>query len=243
MAFTFNVYRREKDDSNPPVAIATGLTSKNFTDDTVAVNKEYLYSIGATDGTTEKVSSEVEVSTITGYFNTFENGDNLLFFNAVSYTADYSGDGILINTATTGNVIIQLADSPNYYNFEAEFYVTYVVTGNANTSISLAFRSDVWSNNYTQLNYVAGITRTRVYSYRRGSAFVNGAYHNVAINQNVKHKVKITAVDGVIKLFVDDVEKTSSTLSLDAYRGQFGFRIYSDAASSIRIEDLKIIEL
>ena len=64
MTYTFNVYRREKDDTNPPVAIATGLTSKNFTDDTIAVNKEYLYSIGATDGTSEKVGDEIEVSTI-----------------------------------------------------------------------------------------------------------------------------------------------------------------------------------
>lgn len=63
MSFTFNVYRREKGDVNPATMITTGLTSKNFTDDTVEQDKFYLYSVAATDGVVEKHSEEVEVST------------------------------------------------------------------------------------------------------------------------------------------------------------------------------------
>lgn len=63
MAFTFTVDRKLKGDINPPVRIASGLTSKNFTDDTVEQDKVYLYRASATDGAIEKFSDEVEVST------------------------------------------------------------------------------------------------------------------------------------------------------------------------------------
>lgn len=58
---TFNVYRRESNDTNPPVAIATGLTSMSYSDDTAEVGKTYLYSVGAVKSGFEKVSSEKTV--------------------------------------------------------------------------------------------------------------------------------------------------------------------------------------
>ena len=62
---TFTVYRKEKDDVNPPVAIATGLTTKSYVDDTAQSGKTYLYSVAAIRDSIEKVSNEIEVSTIT----------------------------------------------------------------------------------------------------------------------------------------------------------------------------------
>lgn len=58
---TFNVYRRESNDTNPPVAIATGLTSTSYSDDTAEVGKTYVYSVGAVKSGFEKVSSEKTV--------------------------------------------------------------------------------------------------------------------------------------------------------------------------------------
>ncbi|WP_426977454.1 LamG-like jellyroll fold domain-containing protein [Acinetobacter johnsonii] len=62
---TFNVYRRESNDTNPPVAIATGLTSMSYSDDTAEFGKTYLYSVGAVRSGFEKISSEVSVSALT----------------------------------------------------------------------------------------------------------------------------------------------------------------------------------
>lgn len=58
---TFNVYRRESNDINPPVAIATGLTSMSYSDDTAEVGKTYLYSVGAVKNGLEKISEEKTV--------------------------------------------------------------------------------------------------------------------------------------------------------------------------------------
>jgi hypothetical protein len=63
---TFNVYRKEVGDTNPPVAIATGLTSKAYSDSTAVSGKSYLYSVGAVVNSIEKISSELLVKTITG---------------------------------------------------------------------------------------------------------------------------------------------------------------------------------
>lgn len=59
---TFNVYRREVGDIDPPVAIATGLTSKSYHDTTVEAGKQYLYSVGVVVSSVEKVSDEISVA-------------------------------------------------------------------------------------------------------------------------------------------------------------------------------------
>lgn len=58
---TYNIYRREVGDTNQPVAIATGLTSKEYSDFTGIKGKYYLYSVGAVKNEIEKVSDEVEI--------------------------------------------------------------------------------------------------------------------------------------------------------------------------------------
>lgn len=60
---TFTVYRKEKDDVNPPVAIATDLTAKSYVDSTVVKGKTYLYSVAAVKNSVEKISNDIEVHT------------------------------------------------------------------------------------------------------------------------------------------------------------------------------------
>lgn len=55
---TYNIYRREDGDTNQPVAIATGVTSKNYSDTTATRGRYYLYSVGAVKNSVEKVSDE-----------------------------------------------------------------------------------------------------------------------------------------------------------------------------------------
>ena len=58
---TFNIYRRESNDINPPVAIATGVDIKSYSDSTATHGDVYLYSIGAVISGTEKMSSEIKI--------------------------------------------------------------------------------------------------------------------------------------------------------------------------------------
>lgn len=57
---TFNVYRRQTVDDTP-VAIATGLTSKDYSDATAVNGESYLYSIGAIKEGVEKIGSEIKI--------------------------------------------------------------------------------------------------------------------------------------------------------------------------------------
>lgn len=75
---TFNIYRRESSDPNPPVAIATGLTSKEYSDTTAQNGQVYLYSVGAVKGGIEKVSNEIK--TQAGDLD-WSNVIALLYFN------------------------------------------------------------------------------------------------------------------------------------------------------------------
>lgn len=60
---TFTVYRRDTEE-DIPVAIATGIEIKNYVDLTAAVDRTYLYSIGALKDGHEKISHEILVSTV-----------------------------------------------------------------------------------------------------------------------------------------------------------------------------------
>lgn len=61
MSVTFNIYRKEKNDLNPPTAIATGLTGKEFEDTTLSKDTAYLASVSAKKGSIEKFSDELLV--------------------------------------------------------------------------------------------------------------------------------------------------------------------------------------
>lgn len=72
---TFNVYRRESNDTNPPVAIATGLTSMSYSDGTAEKGKTYLYSVGAVKSGFEEISEEISIlagANFDSYLSTLE---------------------------------------------------------------------------------------------------------------------------------------------------------------------------
>jgi hypothetical protein len=63
MSITFNVYRADvpMDIENMPVAIATGLTSKNYSDTSIVRSQTYYYRVGAQKFDVEKFSDEIMV--------------------------------------------------------------------------------------------------------------------------------------------------------------------------------------
>ena len=63
MSITFNVYRADvpMDIENMPPAIATGLTNKNYSDNTITRGQTYYYRVGAQKFDVEKFSDEIMV--------------------------------------------------------------------------------------------------------------------------------------------------------------------------------------
>lgn len=61
MSATFFVKRQEIGDVNPPVRIASGLISQNYSDETVVSGKSYKYWVGASVNGIEKISDEITV--------------------------------------------------------------------------------------------------------------------------------------------------------------------------------------
>lgn len=80
MTVTYNVYRRNTP-SETPVAIATELTSLNYSDTTVTIGSTYLYSVGAVKNGVEKIGTEISVLA-----NTNEIALTSLSFSKISST-------------------------------------------------------------------------------------------------------------------------------------------------------------
>ena len=104
---TFNVYRRKVGDTNPPVAIATGLTSKEYSDVTAEAGKSYLYSVGVVKNGIEKISDEISI--YAGGDEFFNNVDLLIFADSTAFT-DYSSK--LRTISKQGNISLIQSSFP-----------------------------------------------------------------------------------------------------------------------------------
>ena len=136
----FNIYRRELGDSSPPSLIASGLTSKIYSDTTVEKWKTYLYSVGAVIAGVEKISNETQVggdnfkSSIASLFSSSEKGfaydfsDISTMFQDTAGTTpvtavdqlvarvnDLSGNGNHLIQSTSGSRPILKQDAKGYY--------------------------------------------------------------------------------------------------------------------------------
>lgn len=122
---TYNIYRRESSDSNPPVAIATGLTSMAYSDDTAESGKQYLYSVGVVKSGIEYVSAEIIVSTIKSYrylriYITANNGSFYIAINEIEmFTADSYIDETNPTQALTAASASQFSTIDNSQAFKA----------------------------------------------------------------------------------------------------------------------------
>lgn len=92
---TFNIYRCESNDSNPPVAIAMGLTSMSYSDATAEEDKTYLYSIGALKSGFEKISNELLVST----YNLIQTGVLGFYYGVSQVSITENGKRFLAKSA------------------------------------------------------------------------------------------------------------------------------------------------
>ena len=99
---TFTVYRREAGDTNPPMAIAAGLTSKEYSDATADLGETYLYSVGAIVNDLEKISDEKSFDTL------IDKVDLLIFADSATFPSTAITDSSKTQKTLTklGNVQI-----------------------------------------------------------------------------------------------------------------------------------------
>lgn len=249
MAYTFNVYRREKGDPNPPVAIVAGLTSKNFADDTVVKGTTYMYSIGATDGTTEKVSSEIEVLAKVNYVKFFyTSGDIFVFGDSEQLVANETTGGLTIGSLSANKSnVFQLTDSPTVLDFTAEFEITRLVGSDAEASVGLMFRTSNWTTNgIGSAGLLVAFSAARII-FTKGTNSHPGTEHEIAsvwmtFALNRKYSIKIEMVSSTLKVYVDSSLVATETMSVNT-AGSFGFRSWSSYNGvSSKIENLRITD-
>lgn len=248
MAYTFNVYRREKGDPNPPVAIVAGLTSKNFADDTVVKGTTYMYSIGATDGTTEKVSSEIEVLAKVNYVNLFYTSDDIFAFGPnPQLMADSINGGLTIGSLSANESnVFQLTDSPTVLDFTAEFEITRLVGSGADASVGLVFRTSNWTTSgLGSVWFFVAFSASRIIFFQ--STGPSGTVSELAsvsrtFTLNRKYSIKIEMVSSTLKVYVGSSLVATKTVSVNT-AGSFGFRSFSSSSGvSSKIENLRIAD-
>lgn len=191
---TFNVYRRESNDSNPPVAIATGLTSMSYSDNTAESEKAYLYSVGAIKGGFEKVSDELYVLAMPEYANTYlrlredfvDRGTNPkgIINNGVVFDSGksvFNGSQYLQSTQKSPD--FEFGNQP--FAIEADISVQ---TGGGGTLIDMR---DVYQNKSTIVERFANvcIISTGDIAWSNGSVFHSAPY---TFTPNTEYTVAIT---------------------------------------------------
>lgn len=132
---TFNVYRRESNDSNPPVVIATGLTSMSYSDNTAEFGKTYLYSIGAVKNEFEKVGSEIAVVA------SLQPSEILIFADASTFPSSVIVDSS-VNGRTISNSNVKIVANTFGYSVFDSGLLYFDGSSYINTSVSQLLTSD-----------------------------------------------------------------------------------------------------
>lgn len=126
---TFTVYRREAGDTNPPMAIAAGLTSKEYSDATADLGETYLYSVGAIVNDLEKISDEKSFDTL------IDKVDLLIFADANVFPSTNIVDSSKMPKTITKTGNVKIVNTVNKLFDEGWIYFDGV---NDNLSVPIA---------------------------------------------------------------------------------------------------------
>ncbi|MCG2575348.1 hypothetical protein LVY74_17600, partial [Acinetobacter sp. ME22] len=144
---TFNIYRRDTV-NDPVVAIATGLTSKNYSDSSVTEGATYLYQIGAVKDGVEKLSAEISVAATNNdpYFNLV---DSLIFADASSFPStaivDSSTNARSITVEGDAQIVSPSLATPQFSNGTIAFDGSYDRLSLPCTQLLLSdFTAEMW---------------------------------------------------------------------------------------------------
>lgn len=126
---TFTVYRREAGDTNPPIAIAAGLTSKEYSDATADLGETYLYSVGAIVNDIEKISDEKSFDTL------IDKVDLLIFADANVFPSTNIVDSSKMPKTITKTGNVKIVNTVNKLYDDGWIYFDGV---NDNLSVQIA---------------------------------------------------------------------------------------------------------
>lgn len=183
---TFNIYRRESSDINPPVAIATGLTSMFYSDATASEGKTYLYSVGAIKNGFEKISSEVLVKTsnsiitiqisdgkvgdVDGVYWTIGGG---VVQDGKYYSQRSSGISRIVDKVIAGDFYVRLGIQPQFSTWDSG-YITMFDFSNINIRFG-----DQGFGNKLQFSLNAGVVASIYSTAIRKDEMINNPIYYV----------------------------------------------------------------
>lgn len=229
---TFNVYRRESNDSNPPVAIATGLTSMAYSDDTAEEDKTYLYSIGAMKSGFEKISNELLVST----YNLIQTGVLGFYYGVSQISITESGKRFLAKSNFVGWVHFGIKTARNvsssaYYaevtlNEMTLQYADSLSLGVSTTS-NLVHNTVAGSNGMYQYQSMGIFKANNSYESYGAAGFVKGDKVGVLINKNSSGNTDVTFYVNGISLGVATTLSGTPDLymALSLYNSNFNLNV------------------
>lgn len=117
---TFTVYRRENK-VDTPVAIATGVSVKNYVDTTALEGRDYLYSVGALKNGHEKISDEILVSTVIHpVLSLFKNAEKGLWLDFSDMSQMYQDSSGTISVTAVSQPVGRILDKSGNNNHAAQ---------------------------------------------------------------------------------------------------------------------------
>lgn len=191
---TFNVYRRESSDINPPVAIATGLTSMSYSDNTAESEKAYLYSVGAVKGGFEKISQESYVLAMPEYANTYLRLKED-FVDLGTNPKSIINNGVVFDSGKSifnGSQYLQsLLKSPDFAFGSQPFTIEAIVSVKVGGGGTLIDMRDVYQNQSTITASYANLVVVNPVSmgWSNGSVLHSAAYN---FTPNTEYAVSVT---------------------------------------------------
>ena len=207
MTVTYNVYRRVTP-SDTPVAIATELTSLNYSDTTVTIGVTYLYSIGAVKNGIEKIGTEISVLA-----NTNEIALTSLSFSKISSATYFE----LLPAALVKSNETFASDTGQFTKYTEGMAGTTSIASNAMTITHSGTQNDIVVLNTTSFTIpqifvqcTINITTAGTTSYDNGGVGIAKDANNFLfasidrLNNIVRVQIKI----GGTNTFLSSVTKT-----------------------------------
>lgn len=244
---TFNVYRKVQGDTNPPVLIASGLTSKSYTDATVAPGEIYEYSVGAVKNGIEKLSGSITVDARLRRVKLKIYSGNLSDLGT-------SGKTWVNNGVTFANNVLNFSGSSyletSGIDFTNDFEVSTIINiPSAASKAVFSILTNVsqyseWTGNCFAFS-VGGLS-----SASNGKLFFDSANtalfmrSTTVLLRNVDYKVGFRKIGTKLQLLINDVveqEVQYQTLSYNNYLSVGGFKPDSNQRFVGTIRNFEII--
>lgn len=209
---SYNIYRSlsPMNVASLPAPLVTGVSTKSYSDSSIALGNLYYYRVGSVRNGVEKVSAEIEALSFAEYANTY-----------LRLKSDVTDRGTNPKTFTNNGVIFQnglgvfagsqyiaaSAKSPDFNFGTGDFTIEFamlLVSGGGGNAIDLR---NLYGNTGTQVtsdyaNLV--IVDTASVSWSNGAVWRTA---NFSFTIGQLYSIAITRASGLLRIFIDGVKK------------------------------------